>query len=1134
MSSLRTLLELLFVDPSKCDLASIIGYAWVCEYFLHSGRRHTNVLTDNGPVPVTAYRDLFRECLKTLCTDYRLNIHMNDAGYAISGLINSSSQMEAERGGDRNNVLIINFDDGEQVYLPIPQLRVLGAMSDPLPQVSPTTCERRAGDYPLRTANTAAREAPAKAPVSSSSRRHVPKEMENSSDTTCLVNTTKPAPGKSEHQSTSYSLVISHDDGSYMTLFEWARQTDLTKFAPSSSNETWKEWTFIAARLSAHRVTRFRYDSYAGKLTYDFVGDGTPVTVKCSAFWAEKLRILLNMINAKQADDHGIYGECLEKWNKNMIAASINAIVDVATIFGFEPTVQRDERWFTYDTQRYVDRWYSQLPKDLAMESWADLAKYKLVAYYSSQYATPEDQPVCGTLRVRDPADQLLGGRFYRWAYHLKVTDPKMYRSWVLSLTTAKSLMPKLSSFTRKREAKKLYELITAPETIPGDEIVIARYDRQRQAARDNRPLAKNEVLTVESLKYQIKRTIEEVFPDRAISDDDVMKPRVPSMGATFHSTRAKGGSLGDLQEAIRVCKERADVQRHLLNITIEEMYLTRPTVAITHAERRNAGDMAALDQLIADRAVEQSEINLEETAVVDDTPFKEVYSRFLNAVYDTLPAENYVEIHPLSEALKTRCITKGIAGYNYLAKWLQMYMHSRMRTHPCFQLIGRMVDEKSVYPLRHLRLNEGWLSGDYKDATNQMKGWVSRYAFECLADRISIPEEMRPSLRKTLTDHFVCDPDPSPEDLALINEGSPHVGRPQRSAQLMGSIESFPFLCIVNAAMVRWAMELSEGKRLDLRKARLRVNGDDFVACITSYGRDVWRKIISFVGWSESQGKSYYSNEFLQINSAMFVPVPLGLEQVPKLKCGLLAGAGKTGDSSQLNIENIGNAAQSLVEHCPDSIRERAMTYFIRRHAHMLQGAGNRSWFLPPWAGGLGLPGTPSKKDRRVAETILLGGYDVPTFHKEVPSRMHAQVMKRLPCLETVYQSASRGDETQDFERTFSKLYSEIALEVYLTKRLSTYFQKTPDAGQAAEDHNKKVQRLLLSAISGCRGGEGLSDWDLAAFSQKLFYPVFFEEPDEESIANPVPEIDEYVDDHEYLDLLEEIQLFGGVARGV
>jgi hypothetical protein len=562
----------------------------------------------------------------------------------------------------------------------------------------------------------------------------------------------------------------------------------------------------------------------------------------------------------------------------------------------------------------------------------------------------------------------------------------------------------------------------------------------------------------------------------------------LPSSRSTFTHKVRDGGALAALQEDRVGSRILADDFRKEVDLVIlaeKGAEYSGPAIAgLSFEEIRDLGDPLLVADEIQKRLHELPETVQGEAIVVDNKPLLERYRLFLTWMREHIPEENRVSILPLYESLKMRVITKGTAQYNFLSHWLQRFLHDQLRRHPCFQLIGRPITAEVIRQrIGFLQSWERYLSGDFKDATNEMKGWVCEYMLKSILEVIQVPQIHQEYLYKTLTHHLVQNP-------SNINEY-----RQQVSAQLMGSILSFPILCLVNASCARWAMEVSERRKLSLRAARLLINGDDFICPLHKDMRSSWRTIVTLVGWTESQGKSFFSSKFLMMNSALFVPnYEWGsMDHVKKIKCGLLAGKGKTG-TGDLNTENVGDAARQLLADSPDEWRNRALSLFIRNQRKVLDKAGIRSWFVPRFLGGLGLPGCPDDKDRKIAKTILFNAVDIPKYVPDVPYRLHNEVLDKIPDLQTQYNKVSVDDqEYQDCESNYSRLYRDLCVEIFLTRPLSHYFDENHKEKDPSVYINRKIQKQISWARERVISGPGLTDFDLVLRQAEQMFPVFY-----------------------------------------
>jgi hypothetical protein len=214
-----------------------------------------------------------------------------------------------------------------------------------------------------------------------------------------------------------------------------------------------------------------------------------------------------------------------------------------------------------------------------------------------------------------------------------------------------------------------------------------------------------------------------------------------------------------------------------------------------------------------------------------------------------------------------------------------------------------------------------------------------------------------------------------------------------------MGSITSFPVLCIANAAISRWAYELDSKRFTNLADWPGMINGDDLGMKCTKNGVEAWRILSQFVGLKESVGKTYYSREFVNINSTNYQRIHSNPESIIRIhsdkkgftikqrlfvetkyvNMGLMYAIKRSGASFGLfdlasQDANLGSVYRELIRTSPPDMREDVHKRFIQIHREKLETANNLPWFIPEWIGGLGLTGVqkPSELDLRIAHQIL------------------------------------------------------------------------------------------------------------------------------------------------------------------
>lgn len=205
------------------------------------------------------------------------------------------------------------------------------------------------------------------------------------------------------------------------------------------------------------------------------------------------------------------------------------------------------------------------------------------------------------------------------------------------------------------------------------------------------------------------------------------------------------------------------------------------------------------------------------------------------------------VKAHAIPEPLKVRMITKAEEEC-WVLKPVQKAMWKALQHFRCFKLTG--------CPDIPLDFIDSWngeflLSGDYESATDNLNQDIMAVAVE--------------ELSKVL---------PSPYKEWLQFEASPHVVKYpeftklpdilQTRGQLMGSLLSFPILCVVNAACIGII------KKQDLDRVEALINGDDILFRESIRKINSWKNLVKSVGLKPSIGKNYCDRNFGSINSQL------------------------------------------------------------------------------------------------------------------------------------------------------------------------------------------------------------------------------------------------------------------------
>jgi len=220
--------------------------------------------------------------------------------------------------------------------------------------------------------------------------------------------------------------------------------------------------------------------------------------------------------------------------------------------------------------------------------------------------------------------------------------------------------------------------------------------------------------------------------------------------------------------------------------------------------------------------------------------------------------------IQAVLEPNKIRIISKGEAAPYYSCKNLQVALWSAMKDISCFKLIGRPITSDDIIPLtRNAGLHDRWNSIDYSAATDGLSISFSERILKSLTSLL--PLDLYERALQVLGPHNLY----YPGQKGLNN--SQFMGT-MSNGQLMGSILSFPILCLANLGVYLFATKESQkywtpNERIN----HVLINGDDMVYASEE---EVWAKHVDVgkkVGLEMSVGKAYVHREYLNINSTSF-----------------------------------------------------------------------------------------------------------------------------------------------------------------------------------------------------------------------------------------------------------------------
>lgn len=173
----------------------------------------------------------------------------------------------------------------------------------------------------------------------------------------------------------------------------------------------------------------------------------------------------------------------------------------------------------------------------------------------------------------------------------------------------------------------------------------------------------------------------------------------------------------------------------------------------------------------------------------------------------------------------------------------------------------------------------EVFVSGDYESATDNLNVHLSRYILAVVRRQSShVPSNVWDSASVALDALF---PD----------------GRSQQSGQLMGSLLSFPLLCLANYLTFKYSIR---------REVPVRVNGDDIVFRSTPGEKESWFKNVQASGLVVSKGKTLVAKRVFSLNSTFFLSTPEGTGLVPSVRSTCLFGASEDPNSVAGRLDSV------------------------------------------------------------------------------------------------------------------------------------------------------------------------------------------------------------------------------------
>ncbi|APG77000.1 RNA-dependent RNA polymerase [Beihai narna-like virus 14] len=327
------------------------------------------------------------------------------------------------------------------------------------------------------------------------------------------------------------------------------------------------------------------------------------------------------------------------------------------------------------------------------------------------------------------------------------------------------------------------------------------------------------------------------------------------------------------------------------------------------------------------------------------------------------LPEKNQVEAYAISEPLKVRLITKE-QPLSYAMKPLQRAMTRALRDFNCFfpGWKGTLEDFVNL----NLAGQKGHiLSGDYSAATDNLNSDVMN----------TVLEEVKKVFPGHHLLHKYVDFFGGPHEV-LYPKWTKLPAIQQRRGQLMGSLLSFPVLCIANAAT------LCHVRQQDLHELKACINGDDILFVDTNRCIRRWKKVATSLGLVPSIGKNFQDMSFGTINSELLF----------RRKKGNTFRSADTGKPGLLVRKNMPLAHLALKEGYSKGQVVLWGKPSLERHPGSID--------VPLNFGGLGVEFDPSRRPTRKDRSLYLFHADRLLRHIRQVSRVEMTPGRSLVCL--------------------------------------------------------------------------------------------------------------------------------------
>jgi len=396
---------------------------------------------------------------------------------------------------------------------------------------------------------------------------------------------------------------------------------------------------------------------------------------------------------------------------------------------------------------------------------------------------------------------------------------------------------------------------------------------------------------------------------------------------------------------------------------------------------------------------------------------FKQSDSNSFNLSFDAYPPSDplLVRVEPVREPLKVRTITAGM-GETFCLKPFQRAMWLALGVEPQFCLThGTNRLETAVERIYNKSESDDvWISGDYSAATDSFSIEASKALLKGILESIDHEPTKRWAM-KEISPHLLVYPKNSGLEPVL-----------QKSGQLMGSLLSFPLLCLLNDCTA---------KSIGLSPEKYLINGDDILMRTKASDYPIWKERVQDFGLSLSLGKNYIHKRYGTVNSQL-------------IRDGQVLNSGKQRVLDR-RIQVLGECLRDLELNMRDKSPTEVHELFKEINRKKLSKTV-RSLNVPLSHGGLAFSwGDRSQTDRTKRSEILVYLHDL--FKKIEPQK---------GCIAIPYLSVRkfRDEKSKTYEDTFFEyVESDEYHEDFISKQALPYVRERVQ-------HNSNLRELLLN----------------------------------------------------------------------